>query len=234
MKTYIRRRESNQDLIIVFGTWGTDHNAFLPLCTDDHDFILYYNYSADEPLILPERKTYRHITVIGWSMGVWAAEYMAASMNLKPDLSIAINGTPFPADNRYGIPLEVFEGTLNRLDDRVIYKYHLRLFGKKKVLEENIDKISARSLKSFTDELRWLYNRIMETYEKRYSWDISLICSEDRVFPYNNMLNYWNTRKETKLCSLPLPHYPFFKWKSFREMVDFLCSESGYSTDLLQ
>ncbi|TFH33916.1 MAG: DUF452 family protein, partial [Bacteroidia bacterium] len=175
----------------------------------------------------------RHITVIGWSMGVWAAEYMAASMNLKPDLSIAINGTPFPADNRYGIPLEVFEGTLNRLDDRVIYKYHLRLFGKKKVLEENIDKISARSLKSFTDELRWLYNRIMETYEKRYSWDISLICSEDRVFPFNNMLNYWNTRKETKLCSLALPHYPFFKWKSFREMVDFLCSESGYNSDLL-
>lgn len=226
MKTYIRRREENKELIVVFGTWGTDHNAFLPLCTDDHDFILYYNYSADEPLILPERKTYRHITVIGWSLGVWAAEYMAGSMNLKPDLSIAVNGTPFPADNMYGIPLPVFEGTLNRLDERVIYKYHMRLFGTKKVLDMNTEKISKRSLKSFSDELRWLYNRIMETYEKSYSWDIALSCSEDRVFPFSNMIRYWNTREETRLLTLPYPHYPFFKWGSFREMIDFLKNEA--------
>lgn len=227
MKTFIKRRESNEDLIIVFGTWGTDRNAFLPLCTDKHDFMLYYNYSADEPLILPERKTYRHITVIGWSIGIWAAEYMASTMNLKPDLSIAVNGTPFPAHNLYGIPLEVFEGTLNRLDDRAIYKYHMRLFGNKNVLNQHTEKISKRPLTSFADELRWLYNRIMETYEKRYSWDIALSCSEDRVFPYKNMVKYWESRPETKLITLKLPHYPFFKWNSFNEMVDYLKRESA-------
>lgn len=222
MKTYIRRREANKRLIILFGTWGTDHNLFLPLCRDDHDFILYYNYSADEPLILPEKKSYEHITVIGWSLGVWAAEYMARSMNLKPDLSIAVNGTPFPADNRYGIPIPVFEGTLNRLDKRVIYKYHLRLFGTKKELEKHPEKISKRELKSFEDELRWLYNRIMESYEISFKWDIALTSANDRVFPYDNMHRYWESRDETKVVAMPLPHYPFFNWSSFGEMIDSL------------
>jgi hypothetical protein len=75
MKTFLRRFENNRDLVILFGTWGMDEKAFSNLTTDNHDFILYYNYSADEPLILPEIKTYRRVTVIGWSLGVWAAEY---------------------------------------------------------------------------------------------------------------------------------------------------------------
>ncbi len=76
MKTYIRRREKNEDLIVFYGGWGTDENVFAPLCTDDFDFILFYNYSADEALVLPETKTYNSITLIGWSLGVWAAEYL--------------------------------------------------------------------------------------------------------------------------------------------------------------
>jgi len=41
MRTYIRRREKNDQLVIVYGSWGTDENVFVPLCNDDFDFILF-------------------------------------------------------------------------------------------------------------------------------------------------------------------------------------------------
>ncbi|HSO77258.1 MAG TPA: pimeloyl-ACP methyl esterase BioG family protein, partial [Bacteroidales bacterium] len=75
MKTFLRRFEHNKELIVLFGTWGIDEKAFTNLCNENFDFVLFYNYSADEPLILPEMKTYRKVIVIGWSLGVWAAEY---------------------------------------------------------------------------------------------------------------------------------------------------------------
>lgn len=222
MKTHIRRRENNKDLVIVFGGWGVDRHAFLPLCTDDHDLILYYNYSADEPLVLPDRKTYDSIILIAWSLGVWAAEHMLKSANLIPDLSIAVNGTPVPADDRYGIPLDIFEGTLNNINESGMEKFNLRVFGTKSVLDNNLDKLSLRPVKSFEDELRWLYNRIMETPDKKFHWNIALSCTQDRVFPPGNMIAYWETRDETKHIQMDLPHYPFHHWGTFNKMISFL------------
>lgn len=222
MKTYIKRREANTDLIIVFGGWGTDQNAFLPLCSDNHDLILYYNYSADEPLVLPDPKTYKSVTMIGWSLGIWAAEYLSGTMDLKPDFSIAVNGTPVPADNLYGIPLDVFEGTVNNLSEQGLEKFNLRIFGDKKTLDLYRDRTSQRTLESLKDELRWMYNRIMETNDLNYTWDIATASPDDRVFPYKNVYDYWSKRDKTRLLTIDMPHYPFFKWNNFGEMIDEL------------
>ncbi|MEA1886131.1 MAG: DUF452 family protein [Bacteroidota bacterium] len=227
MKTHIRRREDNEKLIIVFGGWGIDQNAFIPLCKESHDFILYYNYSADEPLVLPDRKTYSQVIVIGWSLGVWAAEYMSGSMNLNPDLAIAVNGTPVPANDKYGIPLEIFEGTLNKIDESGLYKYNDWLFGSKSVLENNRDKLSVRSIDSLISELRWLYNRIMENPDRKYRWDIAVSSRDDRVFPSPNQINYWRQREDTRHIIIDQPHYPFHFWGSFDNMINDVVDKSG-------
>ncbi len=227
MKTHIRRRENNSVLIVVFGSWGTDQHAFLPLCTENHDLILYYNYSADEPLVLPDHKIYDKIILIAWSLGVWAAEYLSDTVKIRPDLSIAVNGTPIPADNSYGIPLDIFEGTLNNIDEQGMEKFYIRLFGSKSVMESNIDKLSRRDIASYSVELRWLYNRIMENPERKYRWDIAFSSSNDRVFPSGNQINYWKNRKETKHITADLPHYPFHCWGSFDNMIRYFIGESG-------
>jgi len=227
MKTHIRRRENNEKLIIVFGGWGIDQNAFIPLCTESHDFMLYFNYSADEPLVLPDRKTYGQVVLIGWSLGVWAAEYLSDSMNLNPDLTIAVNGTPVPADDKYGIPLDIFEGTLNNIDESGIYKFNLRLFGNKDILDDNVDKLSKRSINSYGAELRWLYNRIMENPDKNYRWDIAVSSINDRVFTPDNQIKYWKNRKDTRHIKIDQPHYPFHYWGSFDNMIKDLLDKSG-------
>jgi biotin synthesis protein BioG len=222
MKTYIRRREKNTQLVILYGAWGTDENVFSPLCNDEFDFILFSNYSADEPLLLPEMKVYEKITLIGWSLGVWAAEYLLPKTGIKPDVTIAVNGTPIPADNRYGIPLKIFEGTLNNISEENIEKFYFRMFGDKKTYLTNKDRIPHRTLKSLNDELRWLYNRIMEQKEPGFRWDYAVSSEVDRVFPSKNLESYWKREENTNHIVVPLPHYFFHKWQSFTDFISFV------------
>ncbi len=222
MKTYISRREKNTHLVILYGAWGTDENVFAPLINDELDFILFYNYSADEPLLLPEMKVYDKITMIGWSLGVWAAEYLMPKTGIIPDVTIAINGTPVPADNQYGIPLKIFEGTLNNITEQNIEKFYFRMFGDKETYLRNIERVPHRTLKSLHDELRWLYNRIMEQKEPGFRWDYAVTSEVDRVFPSANLESYWSREQNTKHIIVPLPHYFFHKWASFTDFISFV------------
>jgi len=222
MKTFLRRFENNKELVILFGTWGIDEKAFADLCNEKFDFILFYNYSADEPLILPEMKEYKRITVLGWSLGVWAAEYYSRKAGIKADLTIAINGTPVAADDKYGIPLKIFEAMLNNISDYSMAKFYLRVFGTKSHFEKNKSNIPERSEKSLHDELRWLYNRMMEPVETGYIWDYSVIGTEDRIFRALNLISYWSEHPETRQILVPSPHYLFDNWSSLAELIKFV------------
>jgi biotin synthesis protein BioG len=222
MKTYIRRREKNDQLVVLYGGWGTDENVFTPLCNDDFDFILFYNYSSDEALVLPEMKSYRKVTLIGWSLGVWAAEFLSQKTGITPNITIAVNGTPIPADDHYGIPLSIFEGTLNNLTEENIEKFYLRMFGDKRTYQLNNDRIPHRTIKSLHDELRWLYNRMMEQKESGFRWNYAVTSEVDRIFPSENVNSYWEKEKDTKHIILPLPHYFFHEWSSYTEFISFV------------
>lgn len=222
MKTYIRRREKNNELVVLYGDWATDENVFIPFCNDEFDFILFSNYSADEALVLPEMKTYKKIVLIGWSIGVWAAEYLSNKTGIKPDVTIAVNGTPIPADDRYGIPLNILEDLLNNITEENINNFYLNMFGDRKTYRINIEQMPRRTLKSLQDELRWLYNRFMEQKEPGFKWDYAVTSQIDRIFPPKNLNEYWEKEKNTKHISLQLPHYFFYEWNSFTNFIDFV------------
>lgn len=222
MKTYIRRREKNDSLIVLFGAWGTDENVFTPFCNDEFDFILFYNYSADQALVLPEMKTYKKITLIGWSLGVWAAEYLTPSTGIIPDLTIAVNGTPVPLDDHYGIPAGSFEKSFESIDDESMDKFYLRMFGNRRTYNLNSDKIPHRTPKSLHVEMRWLYNRIMEQKDPGFRWDYAVTSESDRIFPSENVIKYWNRQNGTKQIIVPYPHYMFYKWKSYQDFILFV------------
>jgi pimeloyl-[acyl-carrier protein] methyl ester esterase len=227
MKTYIRRRPKNNHLVVMYGGWGTDENVFIPLCNEDFDFILFYNYSADEAFVLPEMKTYKKITLIGWSLGVWAAGYLSARTGIKPDLTIAVNGTPVPADDNYGIPLIFLENTLDSITCESIEKFYLKMYGDKNTFVTNPDRIPQRTLKSLHNELRWLYNRIMEQKESGFRWDYAVTNENDLVFPSKNLIEYWKKNKTTKHINLHLSDSFFHKWESFTGFIDFVENYNG-------
>jgi pimeloyl-[acyl-carrier protein] methyl ester esterase len=222
MKTYIRRRDKNNHLLIVYGGWGTDDYVFAPLFNEEYDIMLFYNYSADEALILPEAKKYEKITLIGWSMGVWAAEHLLRKTEIKPNLAIAVNGTPVPADDRYGIPLKVFENILDNITEENMERFYLRMFGDMDHFNSGTGIAPKRTLKSLHDELRWLYNRIMEQGEPGFKWDYAVSGEMDRIFPSESQISYWNKTKETRHIILNLPHFFFFNWNSFSDFIGFV------------
>ncbi|HBE39937.1 MAG TPA: hypothetical protein DDW27_01785 [Bacteroidales bacterium] len=227
MKTYIRRREKNDNLVVLFGAWGTDENVFVPFCNDEFDFILFYNYSADQALVLPEMKTYKKITLIGWSLGVWAAEYLTPSTGIIPDVTIAVNGTPVPFDDRYGIPAGSFEKSLESLDEDSMDKFYCRMFGNRRTYNLNSEKAPHRTPKSLHVEMRWLYNRIMEQKDPGFRWDYAVTSKSDRIFPSENVIKYWNTERRTRQIIVPYPHYMFYKWNSYVDFISFVEKQAG-------
>ena len=137
-------------------------------------------------------------------------------------MTIAVNGTPIPADDHYGIPLSVFESTLNNITEENMENFYIRMFGDKKTYKTNIDRVPVRTVKSLHDELRWLYNRIMEQKEPGFRWDYAVISSKDKVFPSKNLLGYWRKEKNTKQIILPLSHYLFHEWNSYSDFISFV------------
>ena len=222
MKTYIRRREKNDNLVVLFGSWGTDENVFVPFCNDEFDFILFYNYSADQALVLPEMKTYKKIVVIGWSLGVWAAEYLSPSTGIVADVTIAVNGTPVPLDDHYGIPPHSFEESLNNITEESMDKFYSHMFGNRRTYNLNSEKIPHRTLESVHVEMRWLYNRIMEQKDPGLRWDYAVTSESDRIFPSENVISYWNRQKNTRQIIVPYPHYMFYKWNSYADFISFV------------
>ncbi len=92
----------------------------------------------------------------------------------------------------------------------------------RRTITRNADRIPHRTIKSLHDELRWLYNRIMEQNESGFKWDYAVTSEIDRVFPVKNLNDYWEKKAGTKHIVLPLPHYFFHEWKSFYDFVEFV------------
>lgn len=86
----------------------------------------------------------------------------------------------------------------------------------------NIDRIPRRSVKSLNDELRWLYNRIMEQKEPGFKWDYAVSCKKDRIFPSDNLISYWNNTVSTKHIILNRSHYLFHEWPTFPAFIRFV------------
>jgi len=101
-------------------------------------------------------------------------------------------------------------------------KFYLRMFGDKKTYSLNSSRIPHRTVKSLHDELRWLYNRIMEQPEPGFRWDYAVTSEIDRVFPSKNVNSYWRKEKATRHIVLPLPHYFFHNWQSYIDFIDYV------------
>jgi hypothetical protein len=105
------------------------------------------------------------------------------------------------------------------------------MFGDRKNYLRNSDRIPHRSVKSLHDELRWLYNRIMEQKDPGFKWDYAVTSETDRVFPSKNLNDYWEKEKGTKHIILPYPHYMFHEWQSFAGFIDFVKGYKGKDKD---
>ena len=194
MNIYKQTKTGNSQLLLVFSGWAASPEVFRQLETEpDTDLWICYDYRGmdfeGEAL-----SGYRKIRLVAWSLGVWAASVVFGKKPVSFTEAIAVNGTPCPVHDQWGIPETIFRGTLDN------------------VTEEGMRRFNR-------EELEYLYAEIKKASPASAlfnGWTQALISSEDRIFPTENLRAFWQGR--CPITEIEAPHYPFYLWKQWDEI----------------
>lgn len=196
-------RKTNSDkLIIFFNGWGMDETIVSHLGCDDFDVIVFFDY-RDFNIDIDLSK-YKEKHLIAWSMGVMVATLFDFG---KLNSAIAICGTPFSIDDRYGIPKKIYSLTINGFNENSVNKFMGRMF----LDTPNIDKFSNRTLESQKEELIKLSN----VKPKPFNYTKSIVADSDKIIPTKNQLNYWKNP-----IIIKSGHCPFMLYNKWTEIIN--------------
>lgn len=218
MKVLKQINKASGRLLLVFTGWSASPDLFERMRgDDDQDIWICYDY---RDLVFGEDlSTYQTIDLLGWSFGVWVATTLIPVIPLsKIRTAIAINGTPYPIHDTWGIPEAIFRGTLNNLTEEGIHRFNRRMCGNREILRQ-YETIPPRPLEEIKEELQNLYTAsilpIIPELDTHF-WTQAILSSADRIFPTKNLHHYWERRCPVK--QIEAPHYPFYKWTKWNEI----------------
>ena len=205
-------KQNNDKLIIFFAGWSFDYKPFEFLNCEDFDVLMLYDYND---LSLPEIPQYKEYYLIAWSMGVFTA-YQLREKLPKFTKKLAVNGTPFPVDDEFGIPQKPFLLTLRHAKTGLEGKFYQNIFEKQEEFEKYQNTSVERSIENREEELKTLYAKIKET-DKTYEiyYDKALVSSNDKIIPTKNQLNFWQNKAQI----IESGHFPYYNFTSWNEIL---------------
>lgn len=189
---FLRRGEGGGRLLLIFAGWGSDGRIFREACDAlpagwDALCVSGYDRAEFDRTLLGGYST---IYLVAWSLGVAAAGRMLSRDEIT--CAVAVNGTPHPVSDDFGIPTAIYEGTVRTLDERNLRKFRRRMVqnGEEfarvlEVLPENPDIEALKSQLSFIQEFT-----ASET-PNGLPWDNVYISTDDRIIPTSNQRRYW-------------------------------------------
>ncbi|EFL79922.1 DUF452 family protein [Actinobacillus pleuropneumoniae] len=212
MKTkLISTQQAN--LIIYFAGWGTPASVVSHLALPNgYDLLICYDY---QDLNFPafDFSRYQTVRLVAWSMGVWVAEKVLPEINLAS--ATAINGTLFPKHDLWGIPLQIFDGTLQTLNAENRLKFERRMCGDKQLLNVYLALPEQRSLAEIHHEIEVLNTAIeANLVTPKLHWTNVIIGEKDRIFSAQNQLAFWQDKKVRMTHLSKGEHY---LWQHFSE-----------------
>lgn len=219
MKTEFINHNKNS-LILFFCGFYTDANCFIEFDNGKNDILFVYDYSdmIDNPIEYFDFLNYTRISVIAYSYGVWALNYVY-NQDVLPqiDSSCAISGTFYPVDNEYGVNEKVYELMAHSLNSDTIERFEQKMaLGASSAL--NIKKAN-REIKNLADELSNIRTLSKNTwFKKNFNFDKVILTKKDRIFPYSSQANFWAAHKNK--LELECGHFPFFEFKDFDEILE--------------
>lgn len=174
------------DLIVIFCGWGSDGSCF-DFNDKLADFLILSDYRDscfDEDIV----KSHKKVSVFAWSLGVWAADKFF--QGIRTDKAVAYNGTPFPIDEKFGIPPEIFDGTIANFSERSLYKFRRRMCGvNAAAFFEHLPEVEAPEL---LDELKCIRRRVQTGgCGGHIVWTEAYYGLADKIFPPCNQAAAW-------------------------------------------
>lgn len=194
-----------------------DPHPFKLLGSRDYDILHIYDFSELSTIdgVLADINSYSERILISWSMGVWGGQHLFDGLGHLFARSIAINGTLCPVDDQYGIPRELFAGTMGGWSELSRRKFYRRLTGggtiEKKFLK-------YQPMRSITDQKRELafYLSDADCIARNQSiYREVLISDRDRIVPTVNQLSYWGK----DIVMHAGGHFPFYDWNSWDHLL---------------
>lgn len=203
-------KENHPHLTLFFGGWGMDENPLLPYCPPQSDFMVCYDYRSlyfDTQLL----QSYSSITIIAWSMGVWAASQVLQNIPATQPIiqkitkSTAINGTPYPVDDARGISCDTFQATLQGLCPVSLHKFRRRICGSTADYQTLCRHLPQRPITELVEELAAIGRQAQAVPTSTFLWDKAIIGQQDRIFLPDNQLRAWTNH--TKIELVEAAHY---------------------------
>lgn len=203
MKYKWLNKNFNSKLIIFFNGWGMDECVVSRLGFGEYDVLMFYDYnSLKTDFNFNELDRYPEKNLVAWSMGVMCATLFDIKYNKK----IAINGTPFPIDNQFGIPEKIYNLTVKGFNEKNSAKFIQNMFNGVNYLLN-----LSRDIENQKSELVALKNYAANA---EFKYDKVLISSDDRIIPTKNQCAFWNIEPNIKSG-----HFPFHLFKTWSDIL---------------
>ena len=209
------RRSGSPTLELFFAGWGMDSRPFAWAVdspyTADCDFAVCYDYTDIQLDKVNQANAQLHgyskVRVRAWSLGVYAASLVLPGLHCAVGSAIAINGTLTPVDDTLGIPVAVYDATLENLSAESVDRFNRRMCGAHRAVFEarRSPHSLARTVDSLLAELRHI--KECSAYRDRAQftgWNMAILGKKDRIFPIANMRKAWSA---IPVLELDEPHY---------------------------
>jgi len=211
MKKHWVQNKGSQNITLYFSGWGMDPNTVKSLESEDNDICMFYDYRSLDDFSVDDFKTYQSVEIVAWSLGVWAASYLLQNCGLNITKAIAINGTPIPIHDEFGIPALVFNATLDSLSIEALPKFDRRMCGSKAIYQQFAQLERSQNIDDLKNELQHLRDSALSHPAPNFRWTKAWIGKSDLIFPTQNQQKYWGDLGH----QIDMPHFPFFvftKW----------------------
>lgn len=205
---YIDKTDSNR-VTLFFAGWGMDITPFRDIKSNDSDIIICYDYTTLNNVedLKCELTQYSEIKVVAWSLGVYAAELVIPQLNVDIVKLVAINGTPIPIDDTYGIKVVNFKGTIENANEQGIALFNRRMCHKRDMLAIYNQNPTQRSANDLKTELEAVYNRFFSNQNSNtVIWSRAIVGERDLIFTTDAQLKYWESINTT-ISIVDIAHY---------------------------
>lgn len=212
MKYSFLNKENKGRLIIIFAGWSTGPDFYRHIHINGWDLLVIYAYTDfDFPLHIIEN--YHTVVVFAWSLGVFMAEAILPAEKIA--LAVAINGTPYPVDDRYGIPERIFHATAYSLSTANLVKFRRRMCEKTYESLSELFMESENDIDDLKEQLKFISRKSVNPEESpdsspvaSFRWHRVYISNRDLIFPTDSQRRAWETHPSNpEIILIDGPHY---------------------------
>jgi len=216
MQTEYLSKHNSSKLILFFNGWGMNNSVLEHLKNSEFDILCFSNYNDDFSFNKEILDSYKELYLVAWSMGVWASAKTFKKQNINFNKRISINGTLNPINDELGIPISIFEGTINNFSDRNKMKFDRRMLGSKEAFTWYKNLSSKRENSTQLEELKLIYKNAKNTTID-FTFDKIIIGEQDLIFPVKNQIKFWQNKGQTS--TIECPHFPFLFFNSWSDII---------------